>query len=169
MYFTILTCILLDSGHLMRVGLDTRARLALWLMVQCGSVCYYVGDVFLEGAQNSWLAGRAGLWSGTVLWHVLKTLREACESSSVSSQVYGRFHVFLTCWFLPSNTVKFLTEIVICENRYGAQGSLIYPCTSFFPLKFSVLFFISLIVWIHTQVPTIIVVNKRYIWIYGSV
>lgn len=57
MYFTILTCILLDSGHLMRVGLDTRTR----LMVQCGSVCYYVGDVFLEGAQNSWLAGRAGL------------------------------------------------------------------------------------------------------------
>lgn len=46
MYFTILTCILLDSGHLMRVGLDTRTS----LMVQCGSVCYYVGDVFLEGA-----------------------------------------------------------------------------------------------------------------------
>lgn len=164
MYFTILTCILLDSGHLMRVGLDTRTR----LMVQCGSVCMWEMCFWREHRTAGWLA-ELGSDLRTVLWHVLKTLREACESSSVSSQVYGRFHVFLTCWFLPSNTVKFLTEIVICENRYGAQGSLIYPCTSFFPLKFSVLFFISLIVWIHTQVPTIIVVNKRYIWIYGSV
>lgn len=65
--------------------------------VQCGSVCYYVGDVFWrEHRTAGWLA-ELGSDLGSVLWHVLKTSREACESFSVSSQVYGRFHVFLTC------------------------------------------------------------------------
>lgn len=65
--------------------------------VHWGSVCYYVGDVFWrEHRTAGWLA-EPGSDLGTVLWHVLKTSREACESFSVSSQVYGRFHVFLTC------------------------------------------------------------------------
>lgn len=49
MYFTILTCILLDSGHSVMASYVTR--------VQWGSVCYYVGDVFWrEHRTAGWLA-----------------------------------------------------------------------------------------------------------------